>query len=305
MPTPAKMDPISGASLAQAQLPFTPEDFRQLAQILRQEVGVSLDEAKMPLLYARLASHVRGCGLDSFAAYCAFVATSEGDGERRRMINALTTKTTRFFREPHHFEHLGMHVLPGLIAHARKGKRVRLWSAGCSSGEEPYSLALTLLSAMPDAAQYDVKILATDIDSDVLDHGRRGIYQDTDVKAIPDELRSRWLIRRSGNGATPFWQVGPDMRALVAFRNLNLIGDWPMKGPFQVIFCRNTVIYFDEDARTQTWNRMAALLSQRGYLYVGHSERMPPGAEWLCPVGLTVFQRENITSDAGESIHHG
>jgi len=282
------------AGFLDTEFPFTNKDFERLACILRAETGIILEPAKMPLLYARLVKRVRGLGLSSFDDYCVYIAAAAGAEERQRMLEALTTNVTRFFREPHHFEHLKKRVLPALIAEAYSGKRVRLWSAGCSSGEEPYSIALTILSVMPDAARCNLKILATDIDNDVLQRGRRGIYREAALAPIAPELRSRWFVRSEIDGA---WKVGPELRSLVAFRNSNLVGSWPMKGPFQTIFCRNTVIYFDEDARTQIWNKMAALLSPGGHLYVGHSERMPPGADRLRPVALTVFRRETRKSD--------
>jgi chemotaxis protein methyltransferase CheR len=291
---PANRSEVLPADLVGAEFPFTLEDFTRLARILRLETGIILEQAKMPMLYARLVKRVRGLGLTSFDEYCAHIAAPEGAGERQRMLEALTTNVTRFFREPHHFEHLKKRVLPELISQARLGKRVRLWSAGCSSGEEPYSIALTILSVMPDAAQCDVKILATDIDNDVLQRGRMGIYRGAAIAPIAPDLLSRWFHRSEIEGA---WEVGPELRSLVAFRNANLVGAWPMKGPFQAIFCRNTVIYFDDDARAQIWNKMVTLLSPGGHLYIGHSERMPAGAHRLRPAALTVYRRETRKSD--------
>lgn len=168
---------------------------------------------------------------------------------------------------------------------------MRLWSAGCATGEEPYSMALTVLALLPDALRYDVKILATDIDTQVLAQGREGRYPNGAVARIDPALRERWMIREEGASSSPTWRAGEEMRALVSFRAANLLGDWPMKGPFQVIFCRNVVIYFDEALRDDVLNKMTALLSPAGHLYVGHSERVKTGDEDLQFVGLSTYRR--------------
>ena len=254
--------------------PFTSADFHRIAALLRADVGICLTETKAPLVYARLVKRLRALGLDSFHDYCSLVAGANGGEERRRMAAALTTNVTRFFREPHHFEHLRTEVLPELAQRARQGGRVRIWSAGCSSGEEPYSIALTLLSVLPDAADYDVKILATDIDRDMLQRAREGVYSDTGSGAIDPELRARWMNRSVPERGAVCWTVREPLRKLVAFRELNLIGDWPMRGPFQAIFCRNTLIYFEPDLQAEVLRRMRPLLSPGGLIYVGHSERV-------------------------------
>jgi len=231
-------------------------------------------------------------GLKSFDSYYAHIQTRAGADERRQMIEALTTNVTRFFREAHHFEHLAAEVLPELLDRARRGGRVRLWSAGCSSGEEPYSMALTVLALLPDAARYDVKILATDIDTQVLARGRLGRYSAEAVSRIDPALRDRWMVRddEAGEGPTT-WRAGEEMRALVSFRAANLLGDWPMKGPFQVIFCRNVVIYFDEALRDNVLAKMTRLLSPGGHLCVGHSERLKITNSDLKFVGLSTYRR--------------
>lgn len=281
---------------ADGEFPLTLADFRRLAEILQAETGIALDEGKTPLVYSRLAKRLRALGLRSFGAYLGHISTHAGAAERRLMIEALTTNVTRFFREAHHFEHLAAEVLPPLIAEARRGGRVRLWSAGCSSGEEPYSLALTVLDLLPDASRYDIKILATDVDTQVLSRGQAGRYNNGAVARIDPGLRDRWMIADDAADGGSAWLAGPEMRGLVGFRKANLLGAWPMKGPFQVIFCRNVVIYFDEILRDAVLAKMTALLSPGGHLYVGHSERLKLGGTELQLVGLSTYRRPESPS---------
>jgi len=267
---------------------FTDADFKQIAAILYADSGIHLPDTKATLVYSRLAKRLRAIGLRSFKEYCALVSGAEGIGERQAMLTALTTNVTRFFREPHHFEHLKAQVLPPLIEKARRGGRIRFWSAGCSTGQEPYSMALTLLSAFPTAADHDVKILASDIDTNVLAEAEAGEYGQDVIGAIPADMRGRWLETVKGSDGLR-WRIGAQARALVAFRELNLIGNWPMRGRFDVIFCRNVAIYFDDPTQERLWDRFANVLTEQGRLYVGHSERVQSA---LCvPDGLTTYRR--------------
>ena len=275
-----------------AEFPFSLTDFLDIARMLRTDTGIVLEQSKMPMVYARLAKRLRALGLKSFRKYRTFVATKQGANERKYMLRALTTNITRFFREEHHFEHLKSQVLPQLIKDARRGARIRMWSAGCSTGEEPYSIAITLLSMMPDATEFNIKILATDIDTDVLGKAREGVYSEGSLGPIGTELRRRWLLPVEPVDGVELWRVHQDLRALITFRTANLTSAWPMKGPFQVIFCRNTVIYFEEAVRGQIWQKMASVLSPSGYLYVGHSERIAANIDSFHPVGLTVYSRD-------------
>ncbi len=199
------------------------------------------------------------------------------------MLTALTTNVTRFFREPHHFEHLKTRVLPHLIANARRGGRIRLWSAACSSGQEPYSIALTLLSLWPEAASHDVKMLATDIDPHMLATGRRRASTRS-ASSEPVPRRPAQALLRADARSTAS-RIGASARrcaALVAFRQLNLIEPWPMQGPFDAIFCRNVVIYFDEPTQQRIWEKFVPRLAPDGALYIGHSERVTGPAARSC-----------------------
>jgi chemotaxis protein methyltransferase CheR len=248
-------------------------DFRQIAQFVHAGAGITLTESKANLVYSRLAKRLRAAGLKSFRDYCELIDSSNGADERQAMIAALTTNVTRFFREGHHFDHLKKHLLPGLAARARSGKRVRLWSAGCSSGEEPYSLALAVLDVIPDAAQMDLLVLASDIDPTMLAHAERGIYRINQLEDIPlAARRNRVEMIKSGNEMS--FRIGDQVRAIVRFRELNLLGSWPMTGTFDAIFCRNVMIYFDEPTQHRLCARFAESLNENGMLYIGHSERV-------------------------------
>lgn len=274
--------------LVEGEFLFTTQDFMAIAQMLYDDAGIALAESKASLVYSRLAKRLRALGLESFRDYCGFVAGAEGLSERQNMLAALTTNVTRFFREPHHFEHLKTKLLPELTARARARGRVRIWSAGCSTGQEPYSIALTVLDMLPDAAQHDVRVLATDIDPNVVATGRAAVYSDEAVQPVPAALRDRWMVRVR-DGARDAWGAGEEMRRLVSFRELNLMGNWPMKGRFDAIFCRNVVIYFDEPTQARIWSRFAPLLNPGGRLYVGHSERVTD-AERFETDGLTTYR---------------
>jgi len=270
---------------------FTNEDFDRIAGLLQRETGIHLPKSKASLVYSRLAKRLRALEIESFREYCRLVAAN-GD-ERMNMLAALTTNVTRFFREPHHFEHLKRHVLPPLLDAARRGAAVRLWSAGCSSGQEPYSIALTILSLMPEAASRDIKILATDIDPHMVAKGRGGVYAPAELGDVPAEMKRRWFEDVAGEGRGAVRAVA-DLRALVAFRELNLIGNWPMRGPFHAIFCRNVVIYFEEATQSQLWGRIAPLLSPGGFLYIGHSERVSgPALGALDSVDITTYRKSS------------
>lgn len=258
-------------SFSPGEYRFTPKDFARIAAFLYEDSGIYLPESKVALVYSRLAKRLRALGLESFHQYCALVGDREdpaGVQERRQMLAALTTNVTRFFREPHHFDNLSTQVLPDLVRLAKAGGRVRLWSAGCSSGQEPYSMALVVLSQLPEATDLDVRILASDIDPIMVGQAREGLYSEEAVSAIPQELR-RWLVREGGA-----WRMADQVRRLIAFRELNLMEPWPMKGRFHVIFCRNVAIYFDDPTQARLWDRFADVLEPSGRLYIGHSERV-------------------------------
>lgn len=275
--------------LVTGEFAFSAADFRAIAEIAKAEAGIDLAESKATLVYSRLAKRLRSLGLATFAEYCNTVRTN--DQERGSMIAALTTNVTRFFREPHHFEHLKKNILEPQAVRIRKGGRLRLWSSACSSGQEPYSMALTVLSVFPDAAELDIRILATDLNPNVVAHGKRGQYRKEELAEVPQGMRVKWLEAVPGDADS--MRVSEAARSLVAFRELNLMGTWPFKGPFDAIFCRNVAIYFDHDTQGMIWRRLSNLLVDDGALYIGHSERVSgPALKVLRTDGVTSYRKK-------------
>lgn len=263
--------------------------FRRLTELVHDDCGIALGDGKRNLVVSRLGRRLRDLGLTDFDAYCSLLESAGGHDERRRLTGLLTTNVTRFFREAHHFEALENQVLPPLLQRAKAGGRVRIWSAGCSSGQEPYSIAATILGLMPQAGQYDIRILGTDIDTDMIRKGRTGIYWDVNEAEIP-QRRFRKMFRSGAEAGGR--RIAPEVQALVTLAELNLMKDWPMRGRFDVIFCRNVVIYFDGPTQARLWSRFAGVLASGGYLFVGHSERVSGPAEaQFTPAGVTGYRR--------------
>lgn len=259
--------------LASGEYPLTRRDLNEIAAMIYSDAGIALNDSKASLVYSRLSKHIRNLGLSGFRAYCQLVASQEGAGERREMLSHLTTNFTRFFRENHHFEHLRDEVLPGLIQRAKSGGRVRIWSAASSDGQEPYSIALTVFQAFPNVLDYDFKILATDIDPKILAIARQGAYDEQALETVSPAMRKQWFKEVEIGGRRKF-QVDERLKRLITYNELNLMAQWPFKGKFDVIFCRNVVIYFDEPTQMRIWTRFADLLPIGGHLYIGHSERV-------------------------------
>lgn len=280
--------------LVEGEFAFTGHDFQRIASLLYGEAGITLPEGKATLVYSRLAKRLRALGMEAFRDYCDLVESGQGADERMAMMAALTTNVTRFFREPHHFDLLKSQVLEPLAPAVRAGRRLRLWSAACSSGQEPYSMALTVLETLPDAGRLDVRILATDIDPNMVAAARNAVYSEDLIEAIPSALRNKYLERDPE--ARHLWRLSPAVRDLVRVQPLNLIGDWPMKGRFDAIFCRNVVIYFDDATQERVWRRFAPLLNPGARLYVGHSERVGYEGSPFISDGLTAWRAPGVLS---------
>ena len=263
-------------SLVDGEFVFTNADFQAVAEVLYATSGIHLPDSKAALVYSRLAKRLRALGLRTFREYVALVKSDAGKEERERLLMALTTNVTRFFREPHHFDHLIETVLTPMADKVKAGAPLRIWSSACSTGQEPYSIALAVLSVWPDAANRDIRILATDIDENVIKTARAGVYTSEAVEQIPVAYRNRWVSKDQDTART--WRMSDEARSLISFNQLNLIGQWPMKKGFDAIFCRNVVIYFDEPTQAKLWKRFAGQLLPKGRLYVGHSERVSDAA---------------------------
>lgn len=261
-------------------------EFSQLARIVHEESGISLPETKRGLLAARISRRLRILKMDNFSAYCGLLSSAQGVDERRNLLMAITTNVTAFFREAHHFDFMTREILPRLVAQAKAGGRVRIWSAACSSGEEAYSIAMTVLDVLPDAARYDFLILATDIDPQMIEKANAGCYSAHDVRDIAPAKREQYFLR-----AKERFEVHAHVRKILRFAELNLHKEWPFHGRFDVIFCRNVVIYFDTPLRLKLWSKFAAGLNQGGHLMIGHSERIDgPAAQSFKLVGPTAYQ---------------
>lgn len=273
--------------------PMSADQFARLARIVHDDTGIFLAETKRGLLSARINRRLRALRLADYSAYCDMLDHPDGTEERRALLVAITTNVTAFFREAHHFEYLSKDVLPALVARARSGGRVRLWSAACSSGEEPYSIAMTILEAFPEAARHDIRILGTDIDPDIVAKARTGRYAEESVQSLSPARRSRFFSTASGG-----YVIKPEVSELLRFGELNLHKPWPFSGRFDVIFCRNVVIYFDIPMRQALWGRFASALNADGYLMIGHSERIDgPAANRFRAVGTTAYKVAQHSAD--------
>ncbi len=249
---------------------FTKYDFERLRQLVNEHTGIKLSDHKQEMLYSRLSRRLRALNLNSFSNYYKLLQTDGGE-ELVHFINAVTTNLTAFFREPHHFKLLEEVLLPQLLVKKQATRRLRIWSAGCASGEEAYSIAMVVKEVVP--SDWDVKILATDLDSQVLEKGKQGVYEKTRISGISSMRLHRWFNKGSDYAAGQL-QVVPELQELIAFKHLNLMGMWPMQGPFDIIFCRNVVIYFEKSTQQVLFERFANILDNKGYLLIGHSENL-------------------------------
>jgi chemotaxis protein methyltransferase CheR len=242
--------------------------FEKISQLVYQLSGINLTPCKQELVKTRLSKRLRALGLRSFDAYLDYLKRDPPDGERVAMIDVITTNKTSFFREPKHFDYLCRKIVPGL-----KNRKIRIWSAGCSSGEEPYSMAILLNEAIQDLPLWDIGILATDLSSRMLDHARRGIYDADRLRDAPPLQISKYFTCIETSPVRRYRVLEP-LRRQVHFARLNLMGEWPMKGPFDVIFCRNVMIYFDKPSQERLIDRFWRLLRPEGHLFVGHAESL-------------------------------
>ena len=269
----------------QGEFSLSERDFARVKARVYAVAGISLSDAKRTLVVSRLSKVIRALRLKGFSDYLDYLESAATPEDAQNFINALTTNLTRFYREDHHFEHLRGHV-GRLIAERPRGQRLRIWSAGCSTGQEPYTIGLDLLAAFPELKRWDFRILATDIDTAVIGKAARGVYPESELSGLSHERAA--LFERAGDGSI---RVPQAVREPVAFKPLNLIaGNWPMKGPFDAIFCRNVAIYFDKPTQGELFGRLAGMLASEAFLYIGHSENLGSGAEGFRLVGKTIYQ---------------
>ena len=260
-------------------------------QYVRHSFGIDLSESKRARLQIEMANLLAASDCTSLSE---FLAELDAGGEHHEALaNIVTTNVTSFFREAHHFELLEETVIPKLKQKAQQGDRIRVWSAGCSSGQEPYSIAMTFLKAWPELVRFDVKLLATDLDKAVLSKAELGRYSTGAFEEIPQRYQGFWQARDGSVEATS------QMKSFMRFRRLNLMDAWPFSGRFDVVFCRNVAIYFSQSVRDRLWRRISDVVEPDGYLFVGHSERVANNEEaGFQPCGVTCYQKTtNHTHD--------
>lgn len=273
---------------AQHDLPLTDREFARIAAYLMTVSGIHMPETNRALVYSRLSRRLRQLHLRSFDEYADLLESGDSADEREVMVAALTTNTTRFFREPYHFATFEEEILPTLMHDAERGKRVRLWSAGCATGEEPYSLAAVVQKTFPQAARYDFKILATDINQEVLSTARSGQYPQALAERVPEQYLGTMFEAASGGQR----KIRAEVQALISFRYLNFMEPWPVSGPFQTVFCRNVVIYMQPETQSRIWAGMASVMAPGATLFIGHSERIGNAlSDRFSLVGKTTFRR--------------
>jgi chemotaxis protein methyltransferase CheR len=272
---------------------FSEADFRSLAKLAYEQAGIVLSDSKRNLVYGRLSRRLRALGMSSFRQYREYLANDGGRKEVVNFINSISTNLTKFFRESHHFDHLRTEVaVPfGQALRGMRGRRLRIWSAGCSSGEEAYTIAVVLKREIPDIARHDVRILATDIDTNILAKAALGEYPQEALEAVPKGYRGFFQSMDGGDGEGPTVTVSDDIRSLITFRQLNLIGPWPFSGLFDVIFCRNVMIYFDGPTKEKLIGRFTAQIKPGGWLCIGHSESIHGSHPGLKLFGRTIYGR--------------
>ncbi len=256
-------------------LSLTDREFNRIRSMIYKHCGINLHEGKKELVRARLAKHLRSGDFKNFNDYLDHVFQDRTGKSFSLLVDSLSTNLTSFFRENPHFQFLENQFLPSLIKNKRNSGalKIRAWSAGCSSGEEPYSVAITLLEAVRELGGWDVKVLGTDISTKMVERARRGIYDEQRVAPVSKTLKQRYLIPQK-QGQKRQYQVGTELRHTVLLNYLNLMEDWPIQTSLDLIFCRNVMIYFDKPTQERLVNRFYDLLDSGGVLFTGHSESL-------------------------------
>ncbi len=270
---------------------LTEKDFNRIRKLVIEHTGISLSDAKRNLVYGRLAKRLRKVEIGDFGSYIQLLESPAGESELAHFTNAITTNLTSFFRENHHFDFLKSTVLPGLLRENSDTKRIRVWSAGCSTGEEPYSIAMAIREVIPESKKWDIKILATDLDTNVLAHASSGVYTLERLNNVSDARMKKWFLRGKGKNEDSV-KIRPELQELISFKQLNLMKDWPMRNQFDIIFCRNVVIYFDKPTQKILFKRYHGVLRDTGHMFIGHSETMFKVSDDFNLIGNTTYTKK-------------
>ena len=265
------------------------DNFNQIREIVIKHAGIVLSDAKRDMVYSRLVRRLRRLGVENFDKYC-MILEDQNHEEFTHFINAITTNLTSFFRENHHFEMLADTALPEIMQRNRLSKTIRIWSAGCSTGMETYSIAMVVKEVVPENQGWDVKILATDLDTNVIDTASKGIYEMDRVTGVSNERMARWFMRGPGEHADKV-KVSKQLRDMVTFKPMNLLQPFPFKGPMDIIFCRNVVIYFDKNTQRILFDKFADIHADDSYLFIGHSETLYNVTERYKLLRNTVYKK--------------
>ena len=269
---------------------FTEKEFNKLRKIANDHTGIIVTDDKYDMYYARLVKRIRVLGLASFAEYVKYL-DSNLDKEFTPFIDSITTNLTSFFRESHHFEIMKSTIIPDLCDRPDTAQGIKVWSAGCSTGEEPYTLAITLLEGLEGIrAAPKASILASDIDTTVLAAAAKGVYDISRVEGLDNQIKRRWFFKGKGSNSGRV-RVSPELQNIIQFKQVNLMHEWPMKNRFHIIICRNVVIYFDKPTKTKLLNRYADQLVDNGYLILGHSESIQGLSDRFETIGKTVYRK--------------
>lgn len=263
------------------------QTFAALAELARQHTGIHLEPSKRMMLTSRLLRRLRALGLESFEAYLSHLETSSDD-ERQAFANAVSTNLTYFFREPHHFDQLGSLIEARQTPAQRRGQKLRLWCTASSSGEEPYSIAIALAEAGLQGEQ-DYRLLCTDLNSEMVALTQAGEFNGQTLRGLSPERQQRWFERTGPDQVS----AGRPLRAGMICRSLNLFHSWPIRAGVDVVFCRNTLIYFQPEQQLSLIRRFAELQPPGAFLFLGHSESIPDIVRWYERAGNTVFRRKD------------
>jgi len=267
-------------------------DLGRLRNLIHAQAGIRLGPDKKTMLELRIRPRLRSLALNSYREYCDYVFSVQGQrDEMVHLLDAVSTNKTDFFREPAHFEYLIGKALPEILKDNRCGRPVSVWSAGCSSGEEPYTLSMVLSEYVREHSDFRFKVLATDLCTEVLAKARLAIYDNGAVQPVPIELRCRYFLRSREQGSNR-WRIAPEIRNLVEFRHLNFMDpDFGAMETVEIIFCRNVIIYFDRSTQEQLLQKLAKQLVPGGYIFLGHSETLHGLDAPLAPMGPAVYRK--------------